>query len=124
MIVQGGARPLQVGILVLLAALAVGVPVAGAPPGLLPTEAGSPASNPMASDLMRADARLADVSFVDPLNGWAVGDRGAIWHTDDGGRSWQLQQSGVSCPLESVFFIDAETGWAAGGEMGSRSKRV
>jgi photosystem II stability/assembly factor-like uncharacterized protein len=69
----------------------------------------------MCSDLMRADARLADVAMVDPERGWAVGDRGTIWHTGDGGQTWRLQPSGVACRLESVFFLDAETGWAAGG---------
>jgi photosystem II stability/assembly factor-like uncharacterized protein len=64
---------------------------------------------------MRSDARLGDVCFVDAKHGWAVGDRGTIWHSDDGGRRWRLQHSGVSCPLKSVFFLDDRTGWAAGG---------
>ena len=64
---------------------------------------------------MRNDARLSDVCFVDAQHGWAVGDRGTIWHTDDGGRRWCLQDSGVTCPLESVCFLDQNTGWAAGG---------
>ena len=49
--------------------------------------------DPLATDAMRGDARLNDVCFVDLRLGWAVGDRGTIWHTDDGGRSWQLQHS-------------------------------
>jgi len=98
-----------------LALFIVAVPLQGSPPGLLPPEAGRPASDPMSSNLMRADARLAGVFFVDPQHGWAVGDRGTIWHTDDAGQTWQLQDSGVSCGLESVFFIDQDTGWAAGG---------
>ncbi len=72
-------------------------------------------SDPMCHEVMRGDARLADVCFVDRLTGWAVGDRGTIWHTDDGGQQWQLQRSGVSCPLRSVWFLDRYTGWAAGG---------
>ena len=64
---------------------------------------------------MRADARLSDVSFVDRVHGWAVGDRGTIWHTDDGGRNWGLQRANVDCPLHSVFFLNPDTGWAAGG---------
>src|SRR5688572_22592178 len=64
---------------------------------------------------MRQDARLADVCFVDPQTGWAVGDRGVIWHTADGGRTWRLQASGVTARLESVFFLDPQHGWAAGG---------
>jgi len=64
---------------------------------------------------MRNDARLSDVCFVDAQHGWAVGDRGTIWHTNDGGRRWDLQDSGVTCPLESVCFLDQNTGWAVGG---------
>jgi len=65
----------------------------------------------------RGDARLWDVFFVDPQYGWAVGDRGVVWHTQDGGRSWQLQRSGVTCSLRSVFFLDRRMGWAAGGSI-------
>ncbi len=31
-----------------------------------------------------ANARLNDICFVNAQHGWAVGDRGAIWHTSDG----------------------------------------
>ena len=61
------------------------------------------------------DAWLHNVCFADAVCGWAVGDRGTIWHTGDGGRHWQLQDSGVACTLWSVSFLDAATGWAAGG---------
>ncbi len=53
--------------------------------------------------------------FVDTEHGWAVGDRGIIWHTADGGRHWSLQSSGVDCRLSSVLFLDRKIGWAAGG---------
>lgn len=71
--------------------------------------------DPMISPEMRSDARLNDVCFVSPRTGWAVGDRGTIWHTDDGGTHWTLQRSGVSCPIASVSFLDERRGWAAGG---------
>ncbi len=64
---------------------------------------------------LRGDAQLADVSFVDAEHGWAVGDRGTIWHTDDAGKNWRLQRSNVDCRLSSVFFLDRKIGWAAGG---------
>ena len=64
---------------------------------------------------MQADAELSSVCFVDADQGWAVGDRGVIWHTTDGGRSWRQQASTVTCRLESVQFLDAEHGWAVGG---------
>lgn len=61
------------------------------------------------------DAELTSVAFVDADRGWAVGDRGVIWHTNDGGRSWKLQPSGVTCRLEAVQFLDADNGIAVGG---------
>jgi len=61
------------------------------------------------------DAELTDVFFIDPDRGWAVGDRGVIWHTEDGGRNWQLQSSPVPCRLESVCFVDDRNGWIVGG---------
>ena len=72
------------------------------------------ASDPITSEAMRSDAELTDVCFVDRKTGWAVGDRGVIWHTADGGKDWEIQPSGVSCRLESVSFISPEVGWAVG----------
>ena len=64
---------------------------------------------------MLEDAELTDVCFVDSDQGWAVGDRGVIWHTEDGGRHWQLQRAPETCRLESVHFLDPQTrlgrGW-------------
>ena len=77
-----------------------------------------PASQPGTTKVpsaLRADARLNDVFFLDAQRGWTVGDRGTICHTNDGGRSWHLQGSGVECPLHSVHFVDARNGWAVGG---------
>jgi photosystem II stability/assembly factor-like uncharacterized protein len=61
------------------------------------------------------DAELTHVLFTDADTGWAVGDRGVIWHTIDGGRHWQRQDSPTRSRLESVAFIDADNGWAVGG---------
>jgi len=66
-------------------------------------------------DALRQDAELADVFALDSDTAWAVGDRGVIWHTRDGGANWQRQESHVRCRLGSVFFLDAHRGWAAGG---------
>ena len=65
---------------------------------------------------MLDDVELRAVHFVDAEHGWAVGDRGVIWRTDDGGRSWQLAPSDVDCTLATVHFIDPTNGWAAGGQ--------
>src|SRR5262245_20228952 len=54
---------------------------------------------------MRSDATICDVSFVGPTLGWAVGDRGVIWHTEDGGATWRQQESNVACRLSGVSFV-------------------
>src|SRR5262245_14915048 len=64
---------------------------------------------------MLPDAELTAVTFIDADRGWAVGDRGVIWHTTDGGRTRKLQNSGVTCRLEAIQFLDADNGFAVGG---------
>ena len=61
------------------------------------------------------DAELTDVLFLDANEGWAVGDRGTIWHTIDGGRNWRRRESGVQGRLESIHFVDRQHGWIVGG---------
>ena len=63
----------------------------------------------------REDARLRAICFTDPDRGWAVGDLGIIWRTTDGGRSWHFQDSGVTCQLRDVHFLDGRYGWIVGG---------
>jgi len=63
---------------------------------------------------MIGDARLYDVCFVSSQRGWAVGDRGAIWTTTDGGANWQLQETPIDCTLRSVQFLDESLGIAVG----------
>jgi photosystem II stability/assembly factor-like uncharacterized protein len=61
------------------------------------------------------DATLHDVQLLGDRYGWAVGDRGAVWQTTDGGRTWQR----VLCPgdgsLRSVCFLTDRVGWIVGG---------
>jgi len=59
---------------------------------------------------------LTEVSFADDKSGWAVGHRGVILATSDGGETWQLQRSdtAVDQPLLSVYFRDKNRGWAVG----------
>ena len=77
-------------------------------------QAGPPPIDELARS-WRGDSDLSAVDFVDPLCGWAVGDRGAVWHTLDGGAHWNAQESGVGCRLHSVCFLDSANGWIAGG---------
>jgi photosystem II stability/assembly factor-like uncharacterized protein len=45
---------------------------------------------------------------------WAVGDRGLIVHSEDGGKTWEPQTSGTREQLFSItFHADGQQGWAA-----------
>ncbi len=66
---------------------------------------------------MLQDAELRDVFFLDSDQGWAVGDRGVVLHTEDGGRHWQTQRTVESGQLESIHFVDANNGWVVGGTI-------
>lgn len=74
-------------------------------------------ASPASAAIARApklDARLNAVSFIDARRGWAVGARGQIFVTTNGGRLWRAQNSGVAADLADVKFFDALEGWAAG----------
>jgi len=60
------------------------------------------------------DAEFIDVFFVDAQNGWALGQKGAIYHTDDGGLSWQKQREHGNETLFSIYFVNQKKGWAGG----------
>ena len=68
-------------------------------------------------------AAISDPEFLrsmfflpDSRSGWAVGWEGAILHTEDGGKTWQKQNSGSANLLQSVAFVSAQSGWAVGAE--------
>jgi photosystem II stability/assembly factor-like uncharacterized protein len=73
------------------------------------------------------DIHLKSVYFTDANTGYAVGDscyfvgnvghcEGIILKTNDGGTNWTIQVSGLDHVLVSVFFLDANTGFAVGDE--------
>ena len=45
---------------------------------------------------------------------WAVGERGVVCHSDDGGDSWVSQFVPYECSLHSVCFLSGKHGWIAG----------
>src|SRR3954451_21524765 len=61
-----------------------------------------------------ADAAVHAVQFIDASEGWAVGDDGVIWHSIDGGKTWERQKSGTRASLRGVHFQTPYTGWAVG----------
>jgi TPR repeat protein len=81
------------------------------------SEAASRSSIPRPSwqpQISGTQENLSSVAFVSPQSGWAVGERGTILHTADGGRSWQPQTSGTKETLLSVAFVSPQSGWALG----------
>lgn len=81
----------------------------------VPAIAQDSAGGPSLSEVMRRDAKLHDLAMVDGRFGWAVGDRGTVWRTTDGGRRWHLLETPVDCPLYAASFVDHLHGWVVGG---------
>jgi photosystem II stability/assembly factor-like uncharacterized protein len=63
-------------------------------------------------------ANLMTVDFVGN-DGWAVGSRGTILATTDGGATWAKRTSGYHGWLADVAFADREHGWTVGGNQPS-----
>ncbi len=55
---------------------------------------------------------LHSVYMVSPIEGWAVGDGGSIYHYYGG--AWNAFASPIFTPLESVFMLSPTEGWAVG----------
>src|SRR5262245_19046620 len=75
-----------------------------------------PASIARAQVRCAEDAALHVVQFVDQQEGWAVGDEGVVWHTINGGKTWERQASGTWASLRALHFVNAFFGWVAGRE--------
>jgi photosystem II stability/assembly factor-like uncharacterized protein len=58
---------------------------------------------------------LLGVHLADAQTGYAVGYKGLILKTTNGGGTWTGQPSGTESHLAAVRFVNASTGWAAGG---------
>ena len=60
------------------------------------------------------DAQLNDVQTVGLKHAFAVGEHGAIWKTEDGGRKWSRLECGLDVSLRSACFLTDQVGWIAG----------
>jgi photosystem II stability/assembly factor-like uncharacterized protein len=56
---------------------------------------------------------IRDIHFLDGNSGWAVADKGEIFHTENG-LSWEKVESGIETDILAVHFIDNSHGWACG----------
>ena len=67
---------------------------------------------------MTAKRGLADVHFMDPMRGWAVGP-GSIERTTDGGAHWVKQPTPITSEWTTIAMHDYHTAW-----VGSRSGKI
>lgn len=56
-------------------------------------------------------AWLHGIFFLDQNRGWAVGSKGTLLATLDGGNSWQVKPSPSTDVLRDIYFIDDQNGW-------------
>jgi photosystem II stability/assembly factor-like uncharacterized protein/pimeloyl-ACP methyl ester carboxylesterase len=52
-----------------------------------------------------------DIVFVDELTGWYVNGFGAIYHTEDGGKTWEKQLEKKGSFFRTIAFIDKNVGF-------------
>lgn len=67
---------------------------------------------------------LISLSFIDSLNGWAVGgyndpvdssvNKGEVYFTNDAGKTWQTISTSNNDYYFSVFFLNKNKGWVCG----------
>jgi photosystem II stability/assembly factor-like uncharacterized protein len=62
---------------------------------------------------------LTDIHFFDAKTGWLAldGPQSFLYHTDDGGHTWNAVDDGVGGGIAHLFFTDPVHGWAWGGVL-------
>ncbi len=79
-----------------------------------------PSSNAALSWLMPSPHgdTISKSSFVSGNEGWGVGGfKGVfkgVWHTADGGKTWDVNRFGPPLGFLNVFFVDNQYGWVVG----------
>jgi photosystem II stability/assembly factor-like uncharacterized protein len=61
-----------------------------------------------------SDKNLRTIYFVDSMTGWAAGDAGAVYRTNDGGKTWKPLLSGAVANINQIQFVDWNNGWMLG----------
>jgi hypothetical protein len=62
--------------------------------------------------------------FINSTTGFCVGLNGTIYKTTNGGTNWITKTSGTTLWLNSVYFVNNNTGWIAGGSYNSGTSIV
>lgn len=61
--------------------------------------------------------KLIRCHFIDTLYGWACGDSGIVIHTSNSGFSWVTQNTGITDPIDDIFFTSRFNGWAVANDF-------
>jgi photosystem II stability/assembly factor-like uncharacterized protein len=56
-------------------------------------------------------AWLHSLFFLNQNDGWAIGSRGTLLATVDGGKTWEPKPSSTTDVLRDIFFVDENNGW-------------
>jgi photosystem II stability/assembly factor-like uncharacterized protein len=62
----------------------------------------------------KVQADLSDVKFLDASEGWAAGSEGILLHTGNSGIRWTVEPTGITHPIERLFFVGRDKAWAVG----------
>jgi len=91
----------------------------GAGPGMNIVATGDGWQTSETQSPMGSGRTLRDIDFADPLHGMAVGEKGTVLYTDDGGAHWTERQQGGGGWHHRIRATDAAHAWAAleGGEV-------
>ena len=73
-------------------------------------------SAPTPVTLREVRQSLFATCFVSDREGWMVGELGRIFHTRDGGATWERQDAGTKRPFLAISCVDPHTAWIAGKE--------
>jgi photosystem II stability/assembly factor-like uncharacterized protein len=84
--------------------------------GIVVALGGSPARADTPVSLREVRQSLFGTCFADARNGWMVGELGRIFHTTDGGETWERQDAQTKRPFLAITCIDPKRAWIAGKE--------
>ncbi len=64
------------------------------------------------------DGAMISINFLNESVGFISGHDGSIYKTTDAAENWRKVSTDTSLPINSMFFVTREKGWAVGGENG------
>jgi len=63
------------------------------------------------------NSRLFDIRFIKPNTGYTAGENGIILKSTDSGLNWVFQNSGTNQDINSIYFLDKDSGFICGGNF-------